>query len=88
MEIYGASLGAGESRGLVTRVISTTEPPAEPIFEQNPQLPPGTMQEKKKARTGYVVETYKTYLQNGAEYRRELLCDSNYRMIQQVIEFN
>lgn len=88
VEIYGASLGAGESRGLVTRVISTTEPPPEPIFEQNPQLPPGTMQEKKKARTGYVVETYKTYLQNGVEYRRELLCTSNYRMIQQVIEFN
>ena len=45
-------------------------------------------QEKKKARTGYVVETYKIYRQNGAETRREWLCTSNYPMIQQVIEYN
>ena len=45
-------------------------------------------QEKKKARTGYVVETYKVYKQNGVETRREWLCTSNYPMIQQVIEYN
>lgn len=42
----------------------------------------------KKARTGYTVETYRVYLRNGAEYRRELLCNSTYRMIQQLIEYN
>ena len=51
-------------------------------------LPAGTVQEKKKARTGYVVETYKVYRQNGAETRREWLCTSTYPMIQQVIEYN
>ena len=46
------------------------------------------MVEKKKARTGYVVDTYKIYKRNGAEYKREKLCTSVYRMIQQVIEYN
>ena len=88
MEIYGATLGAGESIQLVTQLISQTDPPAEPLYEQNPLLAPGTMQEKKKARTGYVVDTYKVYLRNGAEYKREKLCTSTYKMIQQVIEYN
>ena len=88
VEIYGATLGAGESIQLVTQLISQTDPPAEPLYEQNPLLAPGTMQEKKKARTGYVVDTYKVYLRNGAEYKREKLCTSTYKMIQQVIEYN
>ena len=88
VEIYGASLGAGVSISLSTRLISTTDPPQEAIYEQNPLLAPGTVQEKKKARTGYVVETYKIYQRNGVETRRELLCTSNYQMIQQVIEYN
>ena len=88
VEIYGASLGAGASIQLSTKLVSTTEPPPDPTYEYNPLLPPGTVQEKKKARTGYVVETYKVYLQNGVETRRELLCTSNYQMIQQVIEYN
>ena len=88
VEIYGASLGAGLSIELATQLTSRTDPPSEPIYENNPLLPPGAMQEKKKARTGYVVETYKVYLQNGAEIRREWLCTSNYPMIQQVIEYN
>ena len=60
----------------------------EAIYEQNPELPPGTVQEKKKPRTGYVVDTYRVYRHNGVEYRREKLCTSNYQMIQQVIEYN
>lgn len=88
VEIYGASLGAGQSIDMETRILSTTYPPEEPIYEQNPLLEPGTVQEKKKARTGYVVETYKIYRKNGVEYKRELLCTSTYKMIQQVIEFN
>lgn len=88
VEIYGATLGAGVSIQLETVLLSTTEPPDEPLYEQNPLLEPGTVQEKKKARTGYVVDTYKVYLRNGAEYKREKLCSSTYKMIQQVIEYN
>ena len=88
VELYGASLGAGASIDLSTKLISVIDTPAEPIYENNPLLPPGTVQEKKKARTGYIVETYKVYRQNGQETRRELLCTSNYPMIQQVMEYN
>ncbi len=88
VEIYGKTLGAGESIDLKTATISTESPPAEPAYTQNPSLAPGTQQELKKARTGYVVETYRVYYHNGVEYKRDRLCTSTYRMIQQVIEFN
>ena len=88
VELYGALPGGGQSIELDTRLVSTQEPPAEPVYERNPSLEPGTAQEKKKARTGYTVETYKVYLRNGREVRRELLCTSVYQMIQQVIEYN
>ena len=88
VEVYGKSLGAGEEIRLETALIAVKEPPAEPNYEYNPQLAPGTVQEKKKARTGYLVETYKVFLKNGRETRRELLCTSNYEMIQQVLEYN
>ena len=88
VEIYGATLGAGESRELTSVVVDMSEPPADPLMELNPALPYGTTKEKKKARTGYVVDTYKIYKRNGAEYKREKLCTSVYRMIQQVIEYN
>lgn len=88
VEIYGASLGAGNSIALTTAVTAVVDPPSAPVYERNPLLPYGTTQEKKKARTGYVVETYRVYRQNGSQVRRELLCTSNYPMIQQVIEYN
>ncbi len=88
VELYGGTLGPGKRIDLETKLISSTPPPSEPIYEQNPLLEPGTVQEKKKARTGYLVETYKVYRQNGAEVKRELLCTSDYQMIQQVIEYN
>jgi len=88
VEIYGVTLGAGESIELQTKLISREDPPDEPIYQRNTNLEPGTEQVLKKARTGYVYETYRVYLRNGTEYKRELLCTSTYKMIQQVIEYN
>ena len=88
VELYGAALEPGVTIELMTQTVSETPPPEEAIYEMNPQLPPGTVQEKKKARTGYEVETYKVYKKNGVEIKREWLCDSSYKMIQQVIEYN
>ena len=88
VEIYGASLGEGERIELLTRLVAVTDPPAEPAYAFNPDLPYGTMTEKKKARTGYDVETYRVYTHNGQETRRELLCVSSYPAIQQVMEYN
>ncbi|MBR0320454.1 MAG: VanW family protein [Clostridia bacterium] len=88
VEIYGVTLGAGVTIQLETEVTSTTPPPTEPAYTQNPLLAPGTANVLKKARTGYTVDTYRVYLHNGQVTRRELLCTSTYRMIQELIEYN
>ena len=84
----GAALEAGVSIELTTNVVSVTEPPQTALYENNPALPHGTNREKIKARTGYDVETYQVFRQNGREIGRQLLCVSRYPMIQQVIEYN
>jgi vancomycin resistance protein YoaR len=88
VELYGMSLGRGISVDIQTKLVSTTEPPSESIYQQNPELQPGTEQVLKKARKGYVVETYRIYKRDGAEYDRKLLFTSTYKMIQEVIEYN
>ena len=88
VEFYGMLSAAGESIKLESNLISATDPPDDPIMQPNPSLPLGTTQELKKARTGYVVDTYRVFLRDGQEFRREKLFTSNYRMVQQVIEYN
>ena len=88
VEIYGAALDTGVSIELISNVVSVSEPPQTALYENNPALPHGTNQVKVKARTGYDVETYQVFLQNGREIGRQLLCVSRYPMIQQVIEYN
>ncbi len=88
VEMYGMLGAPGESIRLETQLISTTQPPGEPLMQPNPSLPPNTTRELKQARTGYVVDTYRIYLQNGAEIRREKLFTSKYNMVQQVVEYN
>lgn len=88
VEIYGMISGPGETVALDTTLISTTKPPSEPTLQQNTSLPPGTQRLLKQARTGYVVDTFRVYLRNGQEYRREKLFTSNYKMIPQTFEYN
>lgn len=88
VEVYGMRIAPGESIRLETELISTTKPPAEPLYQQNPSLPFQTTRELKPARTGYEVDTYRVYLRNGVEYRRVKLFSSKYKMVQQVIEYN
>ena len=88
VELYGMSLGDGVSIDLQSIVTYTKEPPSDPIYVQNTSLPSGTQQTTIKARTGYTVETWQIWYQNGQEVSRNLLCKSNYRMYQQTIEWN
>lgn len=88
VEIYGAALETGVSIELATNVVNVTEPPVSPLYENNPTLEHNTTREKIKARTGYDVETYQVFVQNGRETGRKLLCVSRYPMVQQVIEYN
>lgn len=87
-EIYGLSLGTGITIDLESVVTKTLNPSSEVKYVQNTSLPAGTSREKIKARTGYEVETYKVWYENGREAKRELLCTSTYRAYQRTIEYN
>ena len=88
VDIYGMSLGDGVSIDLESEVVYKKEPPSETLYVYNPSLPYGTEEQTKKARTGYTVNTYKVYYQNGAEISREKLHTSEYKMYQKTIEHN
>ncbi len=87
-EIYGKTLGDGVSIDLSSTVVKTIEAPYEVKYVNNPELPPGTSKDTVKARTGYVVDTYKVWYQNGAEVKRELLHTSTYKAYQKTVEYN
>ena len=87
-EIWGLSLGEGVKIDLESNIIQTNRPPAEAKYVYNPELPYGMSETTVKARTGYVVETYKVWYKDGVETSRELLHKSTYKTYQQVIEYN
>lgn len=87
-EIWGMTLGNGVTIDLESKIIKTIEPSTEVLYKQNTSLPTGTSDETVKARTGYVVETYQVWYQNGQETKRSLLHTSTYKAYQRTIEYN
>lgn len=87
-EIWGLSLGKGVSIDLESNVVRTMDPPSEVKYVYNAELAYGDSKTTVKARTGYVVETYKVWYKDGVETGRELLHTSTYKAYQQVIEYN
>ena len=87
-EIWGMTLGNGVTIDLESKIIKTIEPSTEVLYKQNTTLPVGTSEETVKARTGYVVETYQVWYQNGQETKRTLLHTSTYKAYQRTIEYN
>jgi len=88
VEIYGMRLGDGVTIDLVSETTYVKEPPAEPLYVYNPNMPVGKEEATVKARTGYTVETYKVWYRNGQEFKREKLHTSHYKMYQKTIEYN
>jgi len=88
VEIYGKSLANGVTIDLESEVVYKKDPPSETLYVYNPSLAYGTEEQTVKARTGYRVETYKVYLQNGQEVSRVLLHTSDYKMYQKTVEHN
>ncbi len=88
VEIYGMSLGTGVSIDLVSKVTQTLKPPADVKYVQNTSLPVGSSEETIKARTGYVVETYKVWYRDGKEIKRDKMFTSTYRPFQRTVEWN
>lgn len=87
VEVYGLSLGNGLSIDLQSET-TYSKTPTEPIYTYNAGLPIGTTQKVKEARTGYSVQTYKVWYQNGQEVSREKLYTSEYRVIYEEYEYN
>ena len=70
------------------KIVKTIEPSSSVNYVQNTSLPAGTSNETVKARTGYVVETYQVWYQNGTETKRVLLHTSTYKAYQRTVEYN
>jgi len=87
-EIWGYSLGDGVTIDLKSNVVKTLQPPADTRYVVNSNMAPGSSKETIKARTGYVVDTYKVWYQNGQEMKREKMHTSTYRAYQRTIEYN
>jgi vancomycin resistance protein YoaR len=87
-EIWGITLGTGVSVDLDSTIVKTIEPPTSVNYVQNTSLPAGTSEETVKARTGYVVDTYKVWYQNGTETKREYFYTSTYKAYQRTVEYN
>jgi len=87
-EIWGLSLGKGVTVDLESVITQTTQPPEDIRYVLNPELAYGVSETTVKARTGYVVETYQIWYQDGVETSRELLHKSTYKPYQQVVEYN
>jgi vancomycin resistance protein YoaR len=87
-EVWGMSLGVGVTIDLESRTIRTIEPTSEVKYVNNPSLATGESKETVKARTGYVVDTYKVWFKDGVEAKRSLLYTTTYKAYQRTIEFN
>lgn len=87
-EIWGFPLGENVTIDLRSKVVKTIEPPLDVRYVINPNMAPGTSKETIKSRTGYVVDTYKVWYQNGTEVKREKFHTSTYKAYQRTIEYN
>lgn len=87
VEVYGLAREDGLTVDLASETTYSKEP-TEIVYTYNENLAVGKTELLKKPRTGYSVQTYKIYLQNGEEVSRETLYKSEYRMINEEYEYN
>ena len=89
VEIYGKMLENGMRIDLESTVVKTIKPSDEVIWVEDESLPVGTTKPGRQKRTGYVVDTYKVYLdRDGNEIERKKLWTTNYRASQEEMLFN
>ncbi|MDR0929367.1 MAG: VanW family protein [Oscillospiraceae bacterium] len=87
VEVFGLSLGEGVSIELESET-TYTKKPTETVYTYNPELSIGTTRKLKDAHTGYSVQTYKIWMQDGVETSREPLYKTEYAMISETYEYN
>lgn len=87
VEVYGLSLGEGVSIDIESETTYSKQP-TETVYTYNGNLPIGTTQLLKKPRTGYSVQTYKIWKQDGVEMSREKFYTTDYKVINEEYEYN
>lgn len=88
VEVYGKKLAAGRTIGLESTTVASKQPPEGEIRTRSYDLAAGTSKVAKQKRTGYTVDTYKVYYQDGAEVERTKLWRTQYKPVQKEIYFN
>lgn len=88
VSVYGQLLAPGVTIDLDSELIRTITPSDEVLYVQDPTLPMGTNKAGRSKRTGYVVDTYKVYYQDGVEKERALLWRTTYKATQKEILYN
>ena len=88
VEVYGQKLPPGRTIDLESVTTRETQPPSGVLMIHQPDLPPRTQRAGRDRRTGYLVDTYRVYYQDGVVTHRTLLWNTNYRAVQQEIFYN
>ena len=89
VEVYGEMLPEGQTIELESETVKTITPSDEVLYVRDESLPAGTRKAGRQKRTGYVVDTYKVYLDaEGNEIKREKLWTTTYRASQNEILYN
>ncbi len=88
VEVYGKLLGPGRSIDLASTTVQENRPSDEVIYTRSLDLATNTTKVAKEKRTGYVVDTYKVYYENGVEVERKKLWRTEYKPVQKEIYFN
>ena len=84
VSLYGPPLPEGISIVVKNDIIEEVEPGRTEIRYSN-ELPVGSTQTVRKARTGYKVKVYRIYYQNGAEIERELISNDYYPALNKIV---
>ena len=89
VSIYGESLGAGVKYELETKKVQTLPAPTEPEYRKDTNHTYATYVDQqytyRKARDGYVVESYLVKYVNGTETERKLLYTDTYKAKSEII---
>lgn len=89
VEVYGKMLSDGRSIELYSETTKTIKPSDDVLYTLDESLPVGTRKAGRKKRTGYVVDTYKVYMDaQGGEIERKKLWTTTYRATQDEILYH
>ncbi len=84
VELYGKPQPDNITITLDNKVLEKEDPPASDVIYTN-TLPPGVQQTLSSPRTGYSVDVYRVFTQNGTIIKKELISKDNYLAVKGVV---